>query len=136
MKRRDRGFSLLELLVAFAIMAIGLVMVYRSTGGSARQVHTATMHQRAQVIAASLLSIEAIPEVGINETGESAGLRWSLRSEPYGGDVTDQRAVPLHLLLVTVRWDDVLASGGQRFLEIATLRPQRGAVSPQQVVRP
>lgn len=131
MKDADRGFSLLELLVAFAIMAIGLAMVYRSTGGSARQVHTVSMQQRAQVLAASLLSIEAVPEAGVNEAGESAGLQWTVRSELYVSEVTDLRAIPLHQLLVTVRWDDALAANGQRFLELATIRPQRGLVKPR-----
>ena len=34
----QRGLSLLELLVAFAIMAIALGMLYKATGSSARQV--------------------------------------------------------------------------------------------------
>ena len=33
-----RGFSLLELLVAFAIMAMSLAMIYRAVGGSVRNV--------------------------------------------------------------------------------------------------
>lgn len=135
MKRSEVGFSLLELLVALVIMAIGLAMVYRSTGGSARQVQTVTTHQKAQLLIASLLTIEAVPPAGIQENGVIAGLRWSLSSEPYDSPLTDVRVVPLHVVHVAVRWDDALAPSGERVLTLTTLRPQRQAVKPRTLGR-
>lgn len=68
--RRQRGLTLLELLVAFAIMALSLGMLYRAMGSSARSVADVDRYQRAVVLAESLLSLrDAIPEQGLNQSG-------------------------------------------------------------------
>ena len=65
---RQRGLSLLELLVAFAIMAIALGMLYKASGSSARSVGEIQSYQRAVSLAESLLATrDAIPPDGWNE---------------------------------------------------------------------
>ncbi|MDD0813467.1 type II secretion system protein [Curvibacter sp. HBC28] len=129
LSHHSRGFSLLELLVAIAIMGMAMGLLYRASGGSARSVGQAEAYQRAAVVLESLLSArDAVPDIGVNESGRSAGYEWAVRSEPWtqGGGL-DPRAVPLHRVFMTVRWLD-----GERWLSLdaVTLLPQRKPVVP------
>lgn len=123
----QRGFSLLELLVAFAIMAMSLGLLYRVAGGSARNTTDAVHNQQAAWLAESLLaSRSSVRADGWNEDGESAGYQWQVRSEPYKKDVannvTSLQAVPLHTIRLRITW-----AGGSRpgLLELVTLLPER-----------
>ena len=119
----QQGFSLLELLVAFSIMALSLGMIYRAAGGSMHSMAEVEQHQRAALVAQSLLSLrDSVSEEGWNETGETAGYAWQVRSTPYPTPVNDLKAVSLHEITLTVSW----GQGDQvRHMHLATLRPQR-----------
>ena len=83
-RRRLKGFSLLEILVAFAIMAIALGMLYRVMGNNARQTGQLTSQERAMTLAQSLLAAyQIVPPEGIRATGETAGYSWAAESTPY-----------------------------------------------------
>lgn len=130
--RAQRGLSLLELLVAFAIMAMALGMLYRSMGSSARNVAEMVYQQQAAMVAESLLSArESVSAEGWTESGESAGFTWQVKSAPYLQEVRRQTgpsgatpitATKLHQVLIIVRWFD--GSRTQAF-EMQTLLPQR-----------
>lgn len=125
--RVQRGFTILELLVAFAIMSIALGMLYRAAGGSVRAVGEMERYQRATVLAESILAMrDAVPEGGWSDTGSVAGFDWSVATAPYGADINSPTATPLHEVRVVVAW-----SGGGRpqQLELTTLRPQKKPVA-------
>lgn len=139
--RRQHGLSLLELLVAFAILGISLGLLYRSMGSSARNVADMGHQQQAAMLAESLLSArDSVAAEGWNETGEFAGFSWQVRSAPYmqglrqglpSPVVAQPEAVALHQVRMTVRWVDGSRS---RALEMETLLPQRKP-GPGEVIR-
>jgi general secretion pathway protein I len=120
---RQRGFSLLEMLVAFAIMAMSLGMIYRVAGGSARNLSDTAQTEHAVWLAESLLaSRNHLFTEGWNEDGEVEGFKWSVRSRPYDSGVAVPLAVPLHEVRLSIRWDARPRAGE---LDIVTLMPQR-----------
>ncbi len=130
-RMRQRGLTLLELLVAFAIMAMSLGLLYRILGGSASSVGQIERTQRAVVLAQSLLALrDTVPEDGWQEAGESAGYQWHIRSAPYPTEYTGPTIPLLHEVGISITW---MEGGRQRSLELTTLRPQRKP--PEQVRR-
>ncbi len=102
---RQRGFSLLEMVVAIAIMGLSLGVLYQAVGGSSRSVQTAEQYAYAVNIAESLLAEYAlVPDAGIDVQGESGETyRWQVLAQPlpHEADPPLARLMTLH---VRVSW--------------------------------
>lgn len=126
-RRHSAGFTLLELLVALAVMGMSLGLLYRASGGAVRNVGAIEQLQQAMLVAQSLRALhDDVPEQGWNAAGRSADHDWQVRSAPYDAGTADAGQVPLHEVQILVRWDD---AGHARAFELWTLLPQQRAAA-------
>ncbi|GAB4090689.1 prepilin-type N-terminal cleavage/methylation domain-containing protein [Hydrogenophaga soli] len=139
----QHGLSLLELLVAFTIMALSLGLLYRTLGGGVRTVAELDARQQAAMVGESVLaSRDSVTAQGWNESGVSGGFHWQVSSQPHAtggllllpgasGQGEPMDRVPLHVVTLRVSWQDGLR---ERNLDVQTLLPQRkplpGEVAP------
>lgn len=116
----QRGFSLLELLVAFTIMAMSLGLIYKVMGASARNAGDITTRQQAIMLADALLQTrDAVTGQGWFEAGTHGRFAWQASTAPWGQASPD---LPLHQLNIVVSWADGTA---KRQITAQTLLPQR-----------
>lgn len=123
MTTASRGFSLLELLVAMAVLALSLTLLYQVDAGVLRGLGDQTTQERATVLAQSLLDArDAVPASGWTEQGQGGGFDWSVASQaqPLPPSL-DLKTPLLHEVRVAVRWQ---GRDGVRTLELSTLLPQ------------
>ena len=98
MRRTARGFTLLEVLVAFALLAMALTLLLGTLSGAARHVGEADRRTRAVLLAQSLmagLGVEEPLQEGTREgRWEEGDYRWTLQVEPYAEPRADAVSVP------------------------------------------
>ena len=110
---RQRGFSLLEMVVAMAILGLALGALYQASTAATRNVRVDERYAYAVELARSLVADSAIvPAEGVRRQGETgSGFEWEMRAEPLPRS-RDSRLAPgmLQDLSVEVSWVD----GGKR----------------------
>lgn len=120
----QRGFSLLEVLVALAIMAMSLGALYHAAGGSVRGVQVSERRAEAALLAAALLdSRDTIPPGGLQESGAQGDrFSWVLTATPFPTGHEADPGWPLYRVLAVVAWEE----GGERVeFALASLLPER-----------
>ena len=139
--RNERGFMLLEVLVAFIIAVIALAMLFEGALGGLRATHAAGGYQEAVARARSHLAaldgraIRLVP--GNQEGDDGSGFHWRTRIVPLATTVvaTADQSSPagasaaqevLYAVSATISWHE---AGQQRAV---TLESQRLSLEPPQ----
>lgn len=141
-RANQRGYTLIEVIVAFALLALALTLLLGTLSGAVRQVRWSGDAGRAALHAQSLMDTigvgQALLPVQRNGQFDSGRYRWSLTVAPWDEPVPPNASVMprapslhrLHEIALSVQW----GSGGPRErLELRTLR--LAPVQPA-VVRP
>lgn len=104
----QRGFSLLEMLVAMAILGLALGALYQAAGGATRNVRTAERYAYGVELARSLVAnYTLVPAQGVDDTGTTAaGYEWRVSSTRRPAQRGEDANIQLHDLVVVVSWFD------------------------------
>jgi general secretion pathway protein I len=95
--RRDRGFTLVEVVVAIAILALIVGVIFRVNSDSVHNIHRADALADASALAQSLIAkvgTEMPLRDGEVRGQSSTGLQWRVQTKRYG-DATDRAQWPL-----------------------------------------
>ena len=124
-RSRERGYTLIEVLVAFAVLALALTVLLGTLSGATRQVRWSADAGRAALHAQSLVA-----QVGVGEPlvpGRRGGeleagrYRWLLEVEPWidpqlpAAPLADPFGAQMMALRLTVEWGE----GGPRERRVA-----------------
>ena len=119
--KRRAGFTLVEIIVALAILALSLNAILPAISDALWRTGEAEAQAEAASLARSLLAQAggAVPLHNGAAAGQfDNGFRWRLQVTPYGG--SDQTMpVRAYKLVAEVSWDDARA---ERFIALTTLR--------------
>ena len=132
--RRARGFTLIEVIVAFAILALGLTILLGILSGATKQVRWADDAGRAALHAQSLLAQQgvAVPLAPGRSEGEfEAGrYRWTLDVEPWRDPTEAENPQPvdpgaprLFALDLQVTWGDASPRNRLRVQSLRLIAP-------------
>ena len=139
--RADRGFTLIEVLVAVAIAAIALAALYQGTLGglgaarASGQVQDATSRARSR-----LAALHGAPITPGDQQGDDGGFyRWRTRIVPLAtapvarGDAATVAAGPfaaLYAATVWITWNDGAAREVRLDTQLVDTAPRPGAPRP------
>ena len=130
--RRQRGFSLLEVLVAFVILSLVATALFRLFSGALGNASAADDYTHAVLVAESVLAEAAasVPLVEATNTGsaEDGRIAWTTQVTPYTPpDVSPEaervaESMPMRLYRITAAVSFAAPSGGTRTFALATTR--------------
>ena len=131
----QRGFSLIEILVAFSIMALTLGVLLRIFGGAGRIAASSDEYSRAIIVAESMfatLGIETPLQPGETHGEINDEYRWTLRVDPYPMDESQgvNMGYKPYWVVLSIEWGD---AEDPRAFDLTTLRLLQN--TPQGAVR-
>lgn len=138
--RRARGFTLLEVLLAFVIFSISFAVVLQIISGSIRNTMRSKQYTEVALIAQSVMDTVGLDiplEEGGQASGESGEYTWYLEIYPY--EPAEEGAANFESLLIAdltgiellqvelfVEWGEAPADRSRRFSTIKAMLAGRG----------
>jgi len=127
-----RGFSLLEVLVAFVILALVGTALFRLFSGALTNVAAADDYSRAVLVAESVLadaaSVQPLREASQSGTADDGRISWATQVTPYTPPQVNPDAqqpaevMAIRLFRVVAEVTFPAANGKPRTLALATVR--------------
>lgn len=110
MSRFDsKGFSLLEMLVAIAVLGLCLGALYQAIAGATRNISLDVQYSYASILADSLLAnYQVVPIEGLDLDGKTeGGYQWKVVANPVLGRYpTNMLEGSLQNIEIIVSWSD------------------------------
>ncbi len=130
-KPNNDGFSLLEVIVALAIMAMGFVTVLQLFSGSIRSVSLSEQYLKGTTLAHSKLGELEVNNYSVTEFEgifpDEKNYRWQLQVSPHTSPLNSkENNIQLSKVTLNVLWED---AGKARDIELSTLKVD-GATHP------
>jgi len=119
---RNRGFTLIEMVIAFAILGISLTVLFNAFETSLARTHHDTRLREGTLLAESLLARAGteLPLGAGAHTGESQGFAYEVTDEavtPPQGQLA--YTVPTTVVTASVTWHEL---SGNRTIALSTLK--------------
>jgi len=130
-KPNNDGFSLLEVIVALAIMAMGFVTVLQLFSGSIRSASLSEQYLKGATLAQSKLGELEVNNYSVTEYEgifpDEKNYRWQLQVSPHTSSLNSkENNIQLSEVTLNVLWEE---AGKTRDIEISTLKVD-GATHP------
>jgi len=132
----ERGFTLLEALVALAILGVSLAAVYQAFGTGLRNDHQARLYEEAVALAEIRMAQVGteLPATAGRGSGEEGDLRWTLLVQPAEDEPLQVQPSLLRLMAVTVEVSWPQRAGESRIalssFRLAAPPPGSGSLVP------
>lgn len=130
-RQQGRGFSLLEVLVAFVVLSLVATALFRLFAGALRNASAAEEYSRAVLVAESVLDEAAagtLRESTRSGTAEDGRLQWVVRIGPFDAPGVDPQleqlssTLPIRMYRVASEVTFASPNGGQRTIALSTIR--------------
>jgi general secretion pathway protein I len=127
-----RGFSMLEVLVAFVILALVATSLYRLFSGALANIAAADDYSRAVLVATSVLAeasgTQPLKEGSQSGTADGGRVEWATRVSPYTAPQASpdgeqpSEAMPMRLWRIAADVTFTGPNGKPRTVTLATVR--------------
>jgi general secretion pathway protein I len=132
----QRGFTLLELLLAFVVFALSFAVVLEILSGSMRNTVRARHYSEAAMTAQSIMDqvgLEIPLEQGTSLSGESGSYRWELDILPFefasdgaGPNIQNVESTELLEVYLVLNWGEPPRDQTREFTTVRAIVPASG----------